>query len=89
LNMFAEMETLAVNTPSLRPETILRMATLNGARALGLAGQAGQLSNGALADVIALPCAGKPSAIYEEIVHYRGPVAASMIDGRWAIRRDE
>ena len=35
------------------------MATVNGARALGLAGQAGELSKNAFADVIAVPFAGK------------------------------
>ena len=38
LNMFAEMQALAAGQPGLSPETILRMATLHGAIALGRRG---------------------------------------------------
>ena len=61
------------------------MATLNGARALGMAGKIGELSENAFADLIAIPYSGKTADIYEAVLHHAGDVAASMIDGQWAI----
>ena len=88
LNLFEEMRALAKNEPSLSARTIVRMATLTGARALGLAGQVGELAEGAYADLIALPFAGKVADIYEAVVHHQGDVAASMIDGEWAVEAE-
>jgi cytosine/adenosine deaminase-related metal-dependent hydrolase len=85
LNLFAEMQALARGHPGLSPDEILRMATLNGARALGLEGTIGELAEGALADLIAVPFAGSPAAAEEAVVHHAGAVAASMIDGAWAV----
>ena len=91
LSLFEEMRTLAKNEPSLSARKIVRMATLNGARALGLDGQIGELVAGALADLVVLPFAGKTRDIYNGVLHHPGHVTASMIDGRWAIapRQDE
>lgn len=85
LNLFEEMRALAKNEPSLSARTIVRMATLNGASALGLGGQIGELAKGSLADLVALPFAGKIADIYDGVLHHQGDVAASMIDGQWAI----
>ncbi len=85
LNLFAEMQTLAQRETSLSPKAILRMATMNGAAALGLGGRIGQLSRNAFADLIAIPFAGRPARVYEAILGHAGPVSASMIDGRWAV----
>ncbi|HXP60040.1 MAG TPA: amidohydrolase family protein [Dongiaceae bacterium] len=85
LNMFEEMRTLAERPAAPRPREILRMATLNGARALGLEGQVGEIAPHALADLIALPFSGRLAGVYDAILEHRGPVAASMIGGRWAI----
>jgi cytosine/adenosine deaminase-related metal-dependent hydrolase len=85
LSMFEEMRALAKNEPSLSPRKIVRMATLNGARALGMAGQIGELAEGAFADLIALPFAGKAADIYDSVLHHEGDVVASMIDGQWAL----
>ena len=86
LNLFEEMRALARNAPWLSARKILRMATLNGACALGLRGQIGELIPGAFADLVALPFNGKPAAISEAVLNHTGQVAASIIDGRWAIR---
>jgi cytosine/adenosine deaminase-related metal-dependent hydrolase len=86
LNLFESMQTLAANAPFLAPGKILQMATINGARALGLSGQIGELSPGALADIIAIPFAGKMSALDNAVLHHAGDVSASMIDGQWAFR---
>ena len=85
LSLFEEMHTFAAAHPAVPPRKILRMATVNGARALGLAGQVGELSPGAFADLIAVPYAGKIPGCWEALVHHRGDVAASMIDGQWAM----
>jgi cytosine/adenosine deaminase-related metal-dependent hydrolase len=85
LNMFDEMRSLAANDKMISPGEILQMATVNGARALGLAGKVGELTKGAFADVIALPYAGKTARAHEAILAHTGNIAASMIDGRWII----
>ena len=85
LSLFEEMRALAKNEPSLSARKIMQMATLNGARALGLRGQIGELSEGSFADLVALPFAGKTADIYDGVLHHQGNVAASMIDGQWAI----
>ena len=85
LNLFAEMQMLAEKDKSLSPVEILKMATINGARALGLAGKIGELTAGALADVIALPFDGPATKAYAAVLQHAGNVAASIIDGRWTI----
>ena len=85
LNLFSEMRSFARKNPGVAAETILCMATVNGARALGLAGKVGELSPGAFADLIALPGREKLADIYEAVLHHRGEVTASMIAGSWAI----
>src|ERR1017187_2344781 len=89
LSLFEEMRALAKNEPSLSARKIMQMATLNGARALGMSGQIGELSKGAFADLVALPFAGKIADIYDGVLHHQGNVAASMIDGLWAIAPTE
>ena len=84
LNLFEEMRALAKAYPKLSPKKILQMATTNGARALGLAGRIGELSNGAFADLIAIPFAGKKAEAFEASVNFPGHVRASMIGGKWA-----
>lgn len=85
LDMFAEMRALAESQPRLSAEAILRMATVNGARALGLEGRIGVLARGAWADLIALPMPPKARHLYDAVVQHAGPVLASMIGGRWVV----
>jgi len=85
LNMFNEMQTFAAVHPQVAPDKILQMATVNGARALGMAGQVGEISEKALADLIAIPFKGKPEDAHEAAVHHEGDVVASLIDGGWAM----
>jgi cytosine/adenosine deaminase-related metal-dependent hydrolase len=85
LNMFDEMRQLADSDKTVAPVEIIRMATINGARALGLAGQAGELAKNAAADLIAIPAGGKGTDAYETVLAHTGNVSASMIDGRWAV----
>jgi aminodeoxyfutalosine deaminase len=85
LSLFEEMRTLSRNEPSLSAKKIVGMATLSGARALGMGGQIGELAEGAFADLIVLPFAGKLADIYDAVLDHQGDVAASMIDGQWTI----
>lgn len=85
LNMFAEMQSMSAKALELSPESILSMATLHGAEALGRKGEMGELSENALADLIALPFAGAIQEVYAAILHHQGVVAASMIGGVWAL----
>ncbi len=85
LDMFAEMRSLAEHDKAVSPEEILRLATVNGARALGLAGKIGELTKGAFADVIALPFNGKIAAAPAAAIQHSGRITASLIGGQWAI----
>jgi aminodeoxyfutalosine deaminase len=83
LNMFTEMRSFAAAHPAVVPETIVRMATHHGARALGWEKQVGGLFEQAMADIIAIPFQGKTEEAWAAAVHHAGPVTASMIDGKW------
>jgi cytosine/adenosine deaminase-related metal-dependent hydrolase len=85
LNLFTEMQTFASQAPDVAPESILRMTTVNAARALGRAGELGELTPGALADLIAVPTTASAGQAAESVLHHRGPVAASLIAGHWAL----
>ena len=85
LNLFAEMQAFAASHPDVPSEVILQMATVHGARALGLQGKIGELSENAWADMIAVPYTGKLTEPYDAVVHREGDVSASMIDGVWAM----
>jgi cytosine/adenosine deaminase-related metal-dependent hydrolase len=85
LSLFEEMRALTAAQPELAPETILKMATINGARALNMARQVGEISEKSLADLIAIPFTGNISEAENAIMHHRGNVAASMINGEWVI----
>jgi aminodeoxyfutalosine deaminase len=56
LNFWKDLQLFARNHPSVSPETILRMATQNGARALWT--ECGELTPGFQADLIAIPYSG-------------------------------
>lgn len=83
LSMFDEMRAFQGRDNGVEPATILARATVNGARALGLQGHAGELSPGAWADLIAVPASPSLAAVNEAIVNHVGPVTATMIAGEW------
>jgi cytosine/adenosine deaminase-related metal-dependent hydrolase len=86
LSMFAEMQAFAAEYPEVAPSGILKMATINGAQALGRKGQFGEICRKADADLIVLPFAGSLSNVYECVVHHTGDVLASMIAGQWVLQ---
>jgi cytosine/adenosine deaminase-related metal-dependent hydrolase len=84
LNMFEEMRTFSNQNPWLSSKMILRMATMNGARALGMEGQIGELTPKSFADLVAIPYSGRLSGVHEGALEHKGDVTMSMIDGQWA-----
>jgi len=85
LNLFREMQAFANQHLTVPEHKIVRLATLNSARALGMAGQIGELNRNAFADLIALPFTRRRSEIHEAIIYFAGKLNASMIAGEWAI----
>jgi cytosine/adenosine deaminase-related metal-dependent hydrolase len=83
LDLFAEMRAFAAAFPQVAPPLVLQMVTVNAARALGLAGQIGELGEGAFADCIVVPFAGAAAHAAAAVVQHDGTVTASMIGGRW------
>ena len=82
LSLFDELRALAKTDPWLTPEQLLRTVTVHPARALRRRGQLGQITPGALADLIAVPVSGSLASLHEEIVHHDRPIAWTMIDGQ-------
>ena len=82
LSLFEEMRMFRRAEPWLQPEELLRMVTVNPARALKRRGQLGKIAPGALADLIALPAPGTLGGVYEDIVNHDKPVSWMMIDGQ-------
>jgi cytosine/adenosine deaminase-related metal-dependent hydrolase len=82
--MFKEMHAFAERESWVSARRIVRMATVNGARALGRAGQLGVIKAGSQADLVALPFKGKLGNVHNAVVEHEGDVAASLIDGQWA-----
>ena len=80
LSMFDEMRILSRQEPQLDPSEILKMATLNGAMALGI--EAGKIASAALADLIALPHADNAREVHAAVIENREPVAWMMLDGK-------
>jgi len=83
LSLFSEMQTFASAHPDVTPGDVLRLVTVNGARALGLQGNVGEIAPNSFADFITIPYHGKIEAVESSVVHHHGKVAASMIDGQW------
>ena len=85
LSLFDEMRAVKEAHPEIADRQILRMATRNGARALGMAGKAGEISAGAQADLVVVRAPESGRQVYEAVLAHRGNVLASMIRGTWAI----
>jgi cytosine/adenosine deaminase-related metal-dependent hydrolase len=81
LSLFAEMRAFQKEFPKVSPEEILKMVTVNPARALRQEIALGKIRAGFFADLIALPVTRSTSAI-EEIIAFDRPVRWSMIGGR-------
>jgi aminodeoxyfutalosine deaminase len=80
LSLFAEMRAFQKEFPSVSPEEILEMVTVNPARALRCENALGQIRPDFEADLIAVPCSGSTD-IFEQIFAFDAPVSWSMVNG--------
>ena len=85
LSLLAELQTLRRQTGCPGPRALLRMVTVNPARALGRQGRLGELTPGACADLVAVPFEGPTAQAEEAVIEHQGPVHAVMIDGQWVL----
>jgi len=81
LSLFAEMRAFQKEFSNVSPEEVLKLVTVNGARALRQETVLGKIRSGFLADLVAVPCARSTSA-FEEIVAFDRPISWSMVGGQ-------
>jgi len=81
LNMFEELILMRKQFPDISDETLIQMATINGARALGLEKEVGSLKTGKRADIIGLKINSSDN-IYNSIFSSIGEISFSMVDGK-------
>ncbi|MFZ0916033.1 MAG: amidohydrolase family protein [Candidatus Udaeobacter sp.] len=81
LSLFAEMRTFQRSEPEMSPAEILKMVTVNPAKALHREKMIGRIRPGFCADLIAILCGGGPN-LFEEIVGFDGEVNWIMLNGK-------
>jgi cytosine/adenosine deaminase-related metal-dependent hydrolase len=81
LSIFEEMRAFQKEFPSVAPEDILQMATVNAARALRQENVLGRIRPGFEADLVAVSCSGS-MGIFEQILACEEPVSWAMVRGR-------
>jgi aminodeoxyfutalosine deaminase len=86
LDMRSEMRQVQ-EVHGLTNRDVLEMATLHGARALGQAGQLGEISPGSIADLVAFPhdseiAGASDGDPYHGVVHSFAPPSLLLVDGR-------
>jgi cytosine/adenosine deaminase-related metal-dependent hydrolase len=83
LDLLAEMRFIAAHHADVPLETVLRLGTLGGAEALGIARECGTLSPGKRADlaIIVLPEAAHAADPHELLLHTDSRVAGTVVSG--------
>ena len=76
LDLLAEMRLIMQSHPAIDAQKVLRMATLNGAEALGRVADVGSLTPGKIANLIALPIRGNT-------VEIRNNMLSAMLRADW------
>lgn len=79
LNLFEEMRQLRRTHPAVSAREALDMVTRNPARAIGE--KLGEISPGALADLITVPYAGPADEVFEAVVENRREIPWMMVNG--------
>ena len=81
LSLFAEMRAFQRSEPTVPPNQIFKMVTVNPAVALNQRNALGQIRPGFYADLIGVPCSGSKN-VFEEIMAFDRPVHWVMLDGK-------
>jgi aminodeoxyfutalosine deaminase len=81
LSLFAEMRAFQKEFPKVPPERILKMVTVNPARALRRENELGKIERGSLADMIALPFTTSEN-VHQTILNFVGKVPWFMLHGK-------
>lgn len=81
LNLFDEMRQLHRTHPAISAKDAVEMITLTPARAIGLQGKLGEISKGALADLIAIPCTDPAEDAYEAVRANREKISWMLVNG--------
>ena len=82
LNLFSEMRTAHRNHPSLTSLDLVKMVTVNPAKALQQDDRLGRIAPGYLADAIAIPYSGGAGMVHDAIVENRNSIEWMIIDGK-------
>jgi len=80
LSLFDEMRAFRRSEPGISPDKILKMVTVNPARALHQENSLGRVQPGFRADLIALPC-GQSRNTFEEIMAFDGTIDWMITNG--------
>jgi cytosine/adenosine deaminase-related metal-dependent hydrolase len=83
LDMLAEIRFLHQRRPDLSTEAILRMSTLNGARALAWQGETGSLTPGKSADFVVVPIGAMSNDPHRLVLEGHERTCAACICGMW------
>jgi cytosine/adenosine deaminase-related metal-dependent hydrolase len=81
LSLFAEMRAFQKEFPSIPPEEILQMITVNPARALRQENVLGRIRRGCRADLISIP-RSETSDVFDEIIAFEEPVDWMLLNGK-------
>jgi cytosine/adenosine deaminase-related metal-dependent hydrolase len=82
LNLFSELRMARRSYPVLTSLDLLKMVTLNPARALQQENNLGRIAPGYLADAIAIPYSGTTDTVYDAIVENRSSIEWMIVDGK-------
>jgi aminodeoxyfutalosine deaminase len=86
LNLWEEVKEVARNFPSLEVATILKLATTNGARALGASSRHGVIEAGRSADLCCIQLKPGVADPLRAAVGRQAKVTGVMHSGRWIVR---
>lgn len=87
LSLFHEMRCFHQSFPTISPEKIIQMVTLNAAKVIGLDHAIGSLTQGNQADWISLPWSGPEKELLDAIIHTPSAPEKVVIGGKTVIKK--